>query len=204
MISRGEGIRTYSLDIPPEKVYPVLLESYISVVREKNPSLEFEVSEETKDKIASVAKWLTQDDTSGLLLYGKYGTGKSTMLKAIMYTLRNAGKKPSLITAKNLNRSYYYGEIKKSKDVVLIDEFGREQDEVRICGNIVEPTIELLCFREENNMPTVLVSNLTDDELIDKYNMFVVDRINGSYSRIFYEEDSFRELNKKLKQNQKK
>lgn len=144
----------------------------------------------------TVARWLCGQGRSGLLLYGGYGLGKTTTLRAIMYTMRFLcpGKAVSFYMSRQviaLNADDLKS-LRTGDALVMVDELGREQNERREYGNVSEPLIELIRYREDRGLPVILSSNLTDDEISAKYGPYIKDRLFGSYSRIFYEGESFR------------
>lgn len=152
----------------------------------------------TPEHLGAVARWLCGQGRSGLLLYGGYGLGKTTTLRAIQYTMRflcpdkpvrhYLSKQVVEMNADDL-KSLRVGDA-----LVMVDELGREQNERREYGNISEPLIEIIRHREDKGLPTILASNLVDDEFSEKYGPYIRDRLFGSYSRIFFEGKSLRSL----------
>lgn len=148
-------------------------------------------------KIRSAARWLAGQGKPGLLLHGSYGTGKTTMLNAISRAMDElCGPYTSyLTTARRIiqGKTMWQGDDLNGKRLLLlVDEFGREQDEHNDYGNISEPVIDMICLRDRLRLPTVLASNCLEDEVKEKYGAYMHDRIWGNYSRIYYDNESYR------------
>lgn len=148
------------------------------------------------EHLETVAAWMCGKGRPGLLIYGGYGTGKTTTIRAIRcairffrptHNVRHLTSKQVVVMPYDAFKTLYRGN-----DLVIIDEFGREQDERREYGNVSEPMVDLISFREDRGLPTVLASNLTDDEISEKYGPYIRDRLAGSYSRLFLDGDSRR------------
>lgn len=173
--------------MPYEEVLSALKAAYSALVGEG--------SSLPHDKLESVSRWLCGHGRSGLLLYGGYGLGKTTMLKAIRYVYDSAPDRRALhFTARRFVENYSSNgsNICAEKTLLMIDELGREFDVHLEYGNATEPVTDLICYREDRNLPTILASNLTDEELKKKYGPYVYDRLFGSYNRIFFDGKSFR------------
>lgn len=185
--------RSYNIGASIEDTLIVLQESYKSLVNATGHKMNG-----TPEHLDTVARWLCGQGKSGLLLYGGYGLGKTTTLRAIQYTIRflcpdkpvkhYLSKQIIEMDADDL-RSLRINDM-----LVIIDELGREQNERKEYGNVSEPLIEIIRYREDMGLPMVLASNLVDDEFSEKYGPYIKDRIFGSYSRIFFEGKSFRSL----------
>lgn len=191
-ILRERAIRTYRLPATEEQAKSTLAAAYASLVEASGRSMA-----QAPAHCLSVARWLLGQGRPGLLLYGAYGLGKTTMLRSIYYTvtqLDRQGETPAMYTSAQVVALDEDSQrrLRQSKGIVLIDELGREQNERKDYGNISEPLITLLRLREDRGLPTVLASNLTDAELSAKYGEYIADRLRGSYSRIFFEGKSYR------------
>ena len=184
---QDRAIRTYSLSIDQETVRRMLGGAYAALVEASGHMPEGL----PEDKLASVAGWLCGQGKPGLLLYGSYGTGKTTMLRAVYYTATQLGRTVMIHTAKSAVATGTQ-EMRKDRSLLLIDELGREQIERKDYGNVSEPLVDLICYREDRGLPTLLVTNLTDRQLEEKYGKYVYDRLRGSYSRVYYEGRSYR------------
>ncbi len=144
-----------------------------------------------------VAEWLTGNHRPGLLLYGNYGAGKTSMGKAICLLISVINKKvvwPT--TARELcnlaaSDKDAFQDLKKQK-MLYIDEVGREQLVVQNFGNKINPFVEVLEYRYDRQMFTILTANLTEEEIIDRYGIYIHERIEENFDKINYTNPSYR------------
>ena len=59
---------------------------------------------------------------------------------------------------------------------------------------VTTPVQDIIVYRYDRRLITVLSSNLDDDGLLAKYGSRVLDRLGESYTRIAYTQSSYREL----------
>ena len=110
----------------------------------------------------------------GLYIHGKHGTGKTFLMAYIAKTLSQKGtdvlfmfypdlvrKVKSLIQENKLEQGIT--EL-KNVDVLMLDDFGAENSTVFIRDEILSPILQ---YRMNNNLPTFMTSNLSDEELIN-------------------------------------
>lgn len=140
--------------------------------------------------------WLTQLSTPGLLLYGNYGTGKTTMGKAITLLLSNLGQTIKSIRARDIATLAgmdpdAFKDL-KSEPMLYIDEVGREPLSAKNYGNEKSPFIEILEYRYDKQLFTILTANLTDQEIIDRYGYYIDERIAENFDKVNYENKSYR------------
>lgn len=187
------GQRSYDIGRPYEDVLRVLTEAYGALVESTGHALSG-----IPEHLSTVAKWMCGQGRCGLLLYGGYGLGKTTTLRAIHYAVRFLSDGGYVLhhTAKQVLSMPEEDakSLRRSGNIVMVDELGREQNERRDYGNVSEPVIELIRFREDRGLPTVLASNLLEQEFVSKYDPYIHDRLFGSFSRIFFEGQSYRRL----------
>ena len=187
------GQRSYDIGKPYEDVLGVLTEAYGALVESTGHALSG-----IPEHLSTVAKWMCGQGRCGLLLYGGYGLGKTTTLRAIHYTVRFLSDGGHVLhhTAKQVLSMPEEDakSLRRSGNIVMVDELGREQNERKDYGNVSEPVIELIRFREDRGLPTVLASNLLEQEFVSKYDPYIHDRLFGSFSRIFFEGQSHRKL----------
>ena len=191
-ILQERGQRSYDIGKPYEDVLRVLTEAYGALVESTGHAMH-----RAPEHLSTVAKWLCGQGRCGLLLYGGYGLGKTTTLRAIHYAVRflNGGYLPHYTAKQVLSMpNEDIKSLRRNERIVMVDELGREQNERRDYGNVSEPVIELIRFREDRGLPTVLASNLLEQEFVSKYDPYIHDRLFGSFSRIFFEGQSYRKL----------
>ena len=154
----------------------------------------------TRYNIRRAAEWLKNDNKDGLLLYGKVGSGKTTLMRSLFWVLRkelnrkvDIGTAPRLIDLfQHRDIDSYPFEYEKNVDFLFIDDAGVEPDYCCIWGTEYEPMRDLLAYRYDARKHTVISSNLGDEELALKYGVRIFDRILETYDRITYEFEGYR------------
>lgn len=146
--------------------------------------------------LSRVASWLVAPRQRwGLFINGIPGNGKTTTLYAIRRIfnalelrdplapsneIRTAGL--WIKTAGELNELYLKDrkqfERYKTTAFLGIDELGAEQAEISSYGNVYMPLVEVLSYRYQNRMFTVLTTNLPNSSLRPKYGDRISDRLN--------------------------
>lgn len=169
--------------------------------------MRFVDDEVTRDRIARVANWMRGESKPGLIIYGnKVGTGKTTMSRAIYQVLnffhdhpmfRDAGvTKTDTITALDLIRLHRdnpngYEQL-MVKHRLIIDDVGTEAASVKVYGTESSPLTELLFARYDRQRWTILTSNLSDNDLQQRYGIRLADRFREMFDRILFDGSSYR------------
>jgi DNA replication protein DnaC len=184
-----------------EEVRSALLFFYDKQVAVRGKSLIQDV--QTRIALCSVSIWFFTMQREGLLLYGLYGNGKTTMLNCIkqIFLKDRFSDRILMITPDMLIRdmiacnsdSLLYRRCYEV-EVLLVDELGSEETTCMIWGNKCTPMHDILVYRYDHRAITVLASNCDDIELEKQYGLRVMDRINESYTRVSYTQESYRTL----------
>lgn len=159
--------------------------------------------------IGHAAKWLTaQSSKFGLMLCGLTGNGKTTLTKAIISLVRLCNIKDErtddiwycrLEDAKDLTRLYRekYENFKRVRQLPMlaIDDLGCEPAEVLDYGTATTPIIDLLCYRYQEQLFTIVTTNLTGKQIREKYGDRIADRFNEMMDVIIFENGSYRGQN---------
>lgn len=152
-----------------------------------------------------VAETLTGDGHKfGVLLAGTCGNGKTTMMRAVQSVVQL------------LNNTYYRcGErignylaeakeiaalpdktgvlkIYQATPLLFLDDLGREPTEVMKFGNVTSPITELLEYRYNQRLTTLVTTNLEPSEVRQKYGDRIADRFNEMFAVISYTGASYR------------
>lgn len=159
----------------------------------------------TMQHIQSAASWLTEPCPKfGMLLCGQCGNGKSTLVRAIrsliqmLYSsssyddqryLRIVDAKEVVATAKADYRQFT--DLCRS-DMLAIDDLGIEPSEVLDYGNVLNPAIDLLTRRYNDQLFTVVTTNLTPQQIREHYGDRIADRFNEMMARIVFNNPSYR------------
>lgn len=171
------------------------------------------VDEELKRRIYSVAQWITDKEETGLLLYGNVGSGKTTLMNALinLFSTKKIYHHGMSIGFKRLDSVELYqlykfkypdfDEIKKCP-MLAIDDFGIEPVYINVFGTDISPISELLYHRYQNRLTTIITTNLAVDEIRKRYGDRIADRFNEMMHPVLFANGSYRQLNKKNQQNQ--
>ena len=155
--------------------------------------------------IQEAARWLTDPCPKfGMLLCGQCGNGKSTLVRAIrsliqlLYSsssyddqryLRIVDAKEVVATAKADYRQFT--DLCKA-DMLAIDDLGIEPSEVLDYGNVLNPAIDLLTRRYNDQLFTLVTTNLTPQQIREHYGDRIADRFNEMMARIVFNNPSYR------------
>jgi DNA replication protein DnaC len=166
----------------------------------------FELSNSFQERIRKMAQWLANDNAkNGMMLCGTCGNGKTTFIKAVQ-RLFNLFRLPDsynnstfgikLITAKDIV-NLYKSNFKSWKDLakspmIAIDDLGCEPTELLDFGNVSNPVIDLLSIRYDEQLTTLISTNLTPAEIRAKYGDRIADRLNEMMERIHFDNATFR------------
>lgn len=177
--------------------------SYCAVVTQRHPDMEgWHFDEATKDHLMAVARSLQEPTRYGILINGQVGNGKTTMVlalrEAMIWLKRNfSDTLPTLrlTDAREVTRAAADDEEftkLMNTPLLAIDDAGKEAAEVMHYGNSLLPMTELLEYRYEHQLFTILTSNVTVDELAEKYGERVFDRLIEMMNVITFTNGSYR------------
>lgn len=160
--------------------------------------------------IETAARWLTGEGRFGLMLMGLPGNGKTTLMRAIaslinLYEPKNQyGDRLSVRTVAatelaRINRDDYK-QFKRlcSEPMLAIDDLGQEPNTVLDYGNVVTPAVDLLCHRYNEQLFTMVTTNLGkrgDHSLRAYYGDRIADRFNEMMDFIVFVDPSWRKGN---------
>lgn len=165
-----------------------------------------EYDEMTTKNLRLVAETLAGDSHKfGLLLAGTCGNGKTTTMRAVQsvvmllnntyYNRRGEGIGNRLLEAKEITGlSDKDGQLTayKTVPVLFLDDLGREPTEVLKYGNVTSPITELLEYRYNQRLTTIVTTNLEPSEIREKYGDRIADRFNEMFALVSYTGVSYR------------
>ena len=165
-----------------------------------------EYDEMTTKNLRLVAETLAGDSHKfGLLLAGTCGNGKTTTMRAVQsvvmllnntyYNRRGEGIGNRLLEAKEITQlSDKDGQLAayKTVPVLFLDDLGREPTEVLKYGNVTSPITELLEYRYNQRLTTIVTTNLEPSEIREKYGDRIADRFNEMFAVVSYTGSSYR------------
>ncbi|MDR0332367.1 MAG: hypothetical protein LBI15_02795 [Dysgonamonadaceae bacterium] len=181
--------------------YQTLLSQSANVIlAQRKENNTFVIDKSNESVIQQLFLYLKMDNRfdsdlqKGIMLVGKYGSGKTLIMQAIseMYntiirTLYIQRPLLKLLKSSELLETIKEKPIKQfSKMPLVIDEFGREPKQIMDFGNLRSPIIELLCERYDNGAWTHGTSNFTLETLCseNEYGKMTGDRIKSMFNFI--------------------
>lgn len=190
-----------------EQASQLLSAAYAAEVEFRNGT--YHSDTETSSLIRRVAECLTQESPKfGLMFCGTCGNGKTTMLFALRSAISylassgylqtdNTPEAASLLVvdAKDIvNYSREPGAMKKlaARNMLAIEDLGKEASEVLDYGNVINPAVDLLEKRYDNQLFTVITTNLRAREIREKYGDRIADRFNEMLDVIIFKGNSYR------------
>lgn len=137
-----------------------------------------------------IVDWMTDNKGKGLLMFGGCGLGKSVIGMYILPLLiKDVHKKVvNIFSAQELNQKI--DEILKLH-IIYIDDIGTE-DNLNSYGNKRMPFAELCDAAEKKGKLLILTTNLSIDELTQRYGYRVVDRLIATTKAVPFTGDSLR------------
>ena len=160
----------------------------------------FIINKDVQTIIKLTAKWFKQGKQN-LLLIGEYGTGKTKILETVSLLINfyenkvtkvintNEIIKTSLSTEDcDINKFNNF----KNFPYLFIDDLGTEPVDVKYFGTVLNPVIEILLERYRQNKTTVISTNLTLNEINQKYGQRIWERFIEKYDTIIFDYQSFR------------
>lgn len=187
-----------------KQAYDYLLAAIMAEVDYRHRT--FCTNDDMDEQLHDMANWLTAPSSKfGLLLCGGCGNGKSTMLKAFQQLLNHLQiQKPrnegiygiQIVDAKHiayLCKNNYEAYLKLCNvDMLGIDDLGTEPSEVMDYGNVYTPVIDLLTKRYEEQLFTIITTNLTPSQIREHYDDRIADRLNEMVKKIIFKNDTYR------------
>ena len=137
-----------------------------------------------------IVDWMTDNKGKGLLMFGGCGLGKSVIGMYILPLLiKDVHKKVvNIFSAQELNKKI--DEILKLH-IIYVDDIGTE-DNLNSYGNKRMPFAELCDDAEKKGKLLILTTNLSIDELTERYGDRVVDRLIATIKAVPFTGDSLR------------
>ena len=169
----------------------------------KSRRMQFEMRQETAEIISKVADILTSESHKfGIMFSGQCGNGKTTMVKAISGAVRYFALLDKLgnfslslhivgaktIATENPEAKTYHQRLR----LLAIEDMGNEPAEYAQYGNISSPLADVIEYRYDNQLFTVITTNLTPPQITEKYGVRIADRFREMLDVIVFEGGSFR------------
>lgn len=181
-----------------------MLECYKGVVGDRIRI--YEENKEVEECIRKVGKWLADPYApEGLLLAGTPGNGKTTVVSTIKELIA-ASQRPDpvrldyhgnpdtaflkVVSATDLPQLYSSNENSyhylKEVGLLAIDDVGVEPLDYTKFGNIINPFLDIFYARYEKKLMTIITTNLSKNEIADRYGERFADRANEMMFRVAF------------------
>ena len=207
LLKRKTTLPRFRLPMTKEQAVQLMIAAYEAEVEFRHGICRLD--ENTTKSINSLAECLTkQSPKFGLMFCGTCGNGKTTMLfalrSAISYLARagciqtdNSTESSSLLVVDAKDIVSYArepNEMKKlaARRMLAIEDLGKEAAEVLDYGNVINPAVDLLEKRYDNQLFTVITTNLRAREIREKYGDRIADRFNEMLDVIIFKGNSYR------------
>lgn len=167
--------------------------------------MKFAENEALDKQLSLMAEWLTTNDHRFcLLLCGKCGNGKSTLVKAFQNLLNLLGIRDeygntigfTIVDAREIawmcRDRHQEWRVLSRRNMLAIDDIGTEPVEIQDYGNHLNPVIDLLYKRYDEQLFTIITTNLTPKEIRERYGERIADRLNEMAFRIVFDNDTYR------------
>lgn len=174
----------------------------------------YDTRKEQQEAIYKVAEWMaTSKSHFGLVLNGITGNGKTTLVKAMQSFFNICKFKDPLcqeeavfythasITVLTSKELYHlFSSNRKRFDrcmntfILAVDDLGTEESEFCQYGNRYKPLEELLSYRYERMLPTIVTTNLGGKAIREKYGDRLADRFNEMMQVVTMPDINFRNL----------
>lgn len=131
------------------------------------------------ERIREVAVALTSQKKNFIYMKGGVGTGKSTMVRAIMLVIDSLRRNLYLKIVKASDvRTENLELLSKYQGAVAVDDFGIEPLIEKVWGTERMPLVELIYKRYDENLPLIISTNLLAEQVKERYGARIADRLN--------------------------
>ena len=202
-------IRTrFSIEIPEADMCNAIYAAMLAVTASRGR--EFVHDTDTRNHIVKAAKWLIDPNKKpGLLLFGGVGNGKTTLARTIVNVIDklmeielgyNKFPKIQFVTAKSIcdllsgKKEKDYDKL-MTAEYVVIDDLGVEPKELLLYGQPMTPLVDILAKRYDQQLFTIVTTNLGKAALEEKYGIRIYDRMCEWLQPIAFLNKSFRNIN---------
>ena len=197
------GMGSFKLPMTVDEAEAYIRGAFEAQVELRGGTVQYD--EMTTKNLRLVAETLAGDGHKfGLLLAGTCGNGKTTTMRAVQSVVQllnntryRSGERIGnrLLEAKEITQlSDKDGQLTAYQTIPLLflDDLGREPTEVMRYGNVTSPITELLEYRYNQRLTTIVTTNLEPSEIREKYGDRIADRFNEMFALVSYTGVSYR------------
>lgn len=174
---------------------------------------DFKLDNNTQRCIVSLAKYITQPVPKfGVMFCGSCGNGKTTLLYALQSAVNFLNERRHFKFIEDIYTHYKVGfqiidvryilqvandDIKFkdlcNRDMLGIDDMGKEPAEIMNYGTVMNPVIDLLEQRYQRQAFTAITTNLTAKDIKSKYGTRISDRFKEMLEVIVFQDIGYRD-----------
>ena len=157
------------------------------------------IDDDLRKNVSNVGRWLKGELKTSIMFSGKCGNGKTTMVKMLQkavpmltqnrYYVSFVSAMDLVDMAQNAERDY---RRLKAAQILAIDDVGAEPSVVKRYGNELSPTTDIIYYRYDNRMPTIISTNLRKSDIENVYGERISDRVNGFFTNLVFKQTSYR------------
>lgn len=183
------------MDSNKTEVAKLLSTCYRMEVEARGKTLE--VTDNLKANIQLVADWMTDLPTMGISFMGTCGNGKTTMMHAMKRLLQKYQSNIFVLSALDLSTMAIERrddfDLFKSRKIIAIDDVGMEETNVKSYGNAISPFTDIIHYRYNKMLTTIISTNLMGKELSAKYGDRIADRMREMFTIVNFLDKSHRQ-----------
>lgn len=207
VLASRTSIPIFRINLSAEIVYNYLTAHYMAMVALRGR--EYIDDGNTRMVIYRLSLALTAArPRCGVMLCGTCGNGKTTLVYAIQSVINKLNKEHhfsflprnykvgiEICDAKDLINSKGNDELRElsERDMLAIDDLGKEPAEILDYGTVKSPVIDLLEKRYLKDRFTLITTNLAPNEIRVKYGVRIADRFREMFEVIPFEFKSYRQ-----------
>lgn len=173
----------------------------------------WQVNDERMERILSFAQSYTQDPQGNLIFSGVTGTGKTLLANLIATTFIKRDKSVRVIRSSDINNQIRATWNKNSpiteqelmnlfisRDLLVIDEFGEADNAISVETRQAdrERLSRIIDGRYAKGLPTIITTNLTKEQIIERLGDRAWDRLQQHAVFIAFSWKSYRQANSKF------
>ena len=177
-------------DVEKKEIFNIKIEDANGLLMR---GLKFFTGEDAKwaPEYDEISDWLTDNKHKGLLCYGQCGRGKSLICEKIMPNIFRYYLRKNLIKFDGYEINDKRQLLRDCECSILIDDFGVE-DVGKIYGETHNVFEEVGSLAEKRHQMLLLTTNLTLDEICDKYGERTLDRLRYLTRPVLFTGEIFR------------
>jgi len=193
--------------LPVQELLDTLTAFYCIEVEKRHGKMQLDSN--VKTALTRTAQFLCQENPKfGLMLCGTCGNGKTTMVYALQKTINHFNNMKhfsfldeyfnvglEIVDVRNIlqvaNNENKFNNL-RTRDMLAIDDMGKEPTEIMNYGNVLNPVIDIIEYRYQHQLFTVMTTNLTPTEIRTKYGTRIADRFNEMLEVIVFQDISYR------------